>query len=47
MEFAFHIVKYYYLSLYACTSQAWPILLDLGLNILPYEKQTQLINSNY
>ena len=43
-KFAFHSVKYKELGLYARTSQARPVLQYLGLNILPYKKQTQLIN---
>ena len=45
-EFAFRTVRYEDLGPYARTSQARSVLQDLGLNILLYEKQTRLINSN-
>ena len=40
-ELAFGTVKH------EKTSQVRSVLQDLGLNILLYEKQTRLINSNY
>ena len=32
---------------YSMKQQAQSVLQDLGLDILPYEKQTRLINNNY
>ena len=46
-DFAFHAVKYKDLGLYAKTLQAWSVIKDLGINILPYEKQTRLTNIKY